>query len=306
MNLTASAPISFEDAEHDNPGTVPPYGVTGWAEDGDGVILTHRYDLWLQPLDGGAATCLTNGSGADNEIVFRYVRTDPEQRFIDLREPMLLTAYGQWTKKAGFYRLRRGRLTELAYEDCRFGRVVKAEEADRFLFTRETFEQFPDYWVSDLNFADRTRITDANPHHAGYTWGHSVLIDFTNNDGVRLQAWLGVPETRREGERLPMLINYYEKNSQNLHRFQTPRYGGSPSLGGYLSNGYLVMQPDIHLRTRTTHSDMQECRQVRGDRIPRRGHQPGERFQPAVEELRHQPASLRHLRAGPVRHQSLR
>jgi len=258
-NLTVNAPVSFVNAEYDHPGTPPPYGITGWAEGGDGVILRHRYDLWLQPFDGSPATCLTNGVGAENEIVFRYVRTDREERFIDLRQPMLLTAYGQWTKKAGFYRLRRGRLRELAYEDCRFGRIVKAEEADRFLFTRETFQQYPDYWVSDLDFADRTRITDANPHHAEYTWGHSVLIDFTNNDGVRLQAWLGVPETRREGERLPMLINYYEKNSQNLHRFQTPRYGGSPSLGGYLSNGYLVMQPDIHLRTRTTHSDMQEC-----------------------------------------------
>ncbi len=259
VNLTASAPLSFVDMEYDHPGTPPPYRGISWVEGGEAVILNHRYDLWLQPLDGSAATCLTNGVGAEQEIVFRYVQTDREERFVDLSQPILLTAFGQWTKKAGFYRLRRGRLTELLFEDRNFGRIQKAEEADRFLYTIQTFEQFPDYWVSGDDFSDRVRVTDANPQHAEYTWGHSILIDFTNNDGVRLQAWLGIPETRREGERLPMLVNYYEKNSQNLHRFQNPRYAGSPNLGGYLSNGYLVMQPDIHLRTRTTHSDMQEC-----------------------------------------------
>lgn len=259
LNLTASAPLSFVDMEYDHPGTPPPYRGIAWVKGGEAIILNHRYDLWLQPLDGSAATCLTNGVGAEQEIVFRYVQTDREERFVDLSQPILLTAFGQWTKKAGFYQLRRRRLTELVYEDRRFGRVQKAEEADLFLYTIESFEQFPDYWVSDDDFSDPVRITDANPHHTEYTWGRSILIDFTNDDGVRLQAWLGVPETRGEGERLPMLVNYYEKNSRNLHRFQAPRYAGSPNLGGYLSNGYLVMQPDIHLRTRTTHSDMQEC-----------------------------------------------
>ena len=112
---------------------------------------------------------------------------------------------------------------------------------------------------SGRTFSDPERITDANPHRAEYKWGRSILVDYTNNDGVRLQAWLGIPEDFQEGQRLPMLVNFYEKNSQNLHRYQSPRYQGSPNLGGYLSNGYLVMQPDIHLRTRTTHSDMLEC-----------------------------------------------
>ncbi len=259
LNLTAGAPVSFVDETYDHPGIVPPYRGLQWVEGGEAIILAHRYDLWLQPLDGSPASCLTGGTGAEQEIQFRYLQTDPEERFVDLSEPILLTAYGQWTKKAGFYRLRRGRLQQLIFDDCRFGRARKAAEADRFLYTIETFERFPDYHVSGGDFDDPVRLTDANPQLAEYTWGHSILFEYTNADGVRLQGWLGVPETRREGERLPMLVNYYEKNSQNLHRFQTPGYRGSPNLGGYLSNGYLIMQPDVHFRTRTTHSDMMEC-----------------------------------------------
>ncbi len=259
VNLTQSASVSFVNEQYDHPGTKPPYGITGWVEGGEAVILTHRYDLWLQPLDGSEATNLTGGRGAEGEIRFRYIRTDPEERFIDLSEPMLLTAFGQWTKKAGFFQLRRRRLTELVYEDKNFGSPQKAKNANRYMYTIQTFQDFPNYYVSDGRFSNPVKITNANPQQAEYKWGHSILFDYTNNDGVQLQGWLGIPEDYREGQRLPMLVNFYEKNSQNLHRYPTPRYAGSPNFGGYLSNGYLVMQPDVHFRTRTSHSDMLEC-----------------------------------------------
>ncbi len=267
VNLTQSAPVSFVDMEWDYIGERPPYGVAGWTADGRSVVLEHRYDLWLQPLDGKAATNLTGGRGEEMEMVLRYVRLDPEERFIDLRRPLLLSAYGQWTKKSGFYRLERGRLTELVYEDCRYGRVQKAEDADRFLFTRETWSEYPDLWVSSGSFTDRRRITDANPQQAEYVWGHSILFDYTNRDGVRLQGWLGIPDTWRQGQKLPMLVQFYEKNSQNLHRYTTPGYRSSPNFAGYVSNGYLVMQPDVHFRGGTSHSDMLECVEAAVDKV---------------------------------------
>lgn len=259
VNLTQNAPLSFANEEYDHPGEVPPYGVTGWTKDGSSVILRHKYDLWLQPLDGSQATNLTGGTGDRDEIQFRYIRVDPEERFIDLSKPILLSASGRWTKKSGFFLLRRGKLTELVYDDKRFGRVVKAKNADRFMFTIQTFQDYPDYFVGDGKFSNFMKVTQANPQQADFKWGHSILFDYTNNDGVRLQGWLGIPDDYREELKLPMLVNFYEKNSQNVHRYPTPRYAGSPNFAGYLSNGYLVMQPDVHFRTRTSHSDMMEC-----------------------------------------------
>ena len=82
---------------------------------GEGIVLNHRYDLWLQPLDGSSATSLTGGAGDLDEIRFRYLRLDPEQRTIDLDEPMLLSAYGEWTKKAGYFELDGTRLTQRVF-----------------------------------------------------------------------------------------------------------------------------------------------------------------------------------------------
>ncbi|MFC1476964.1 alpha/beta hydrolase family protein [candidate division KSB1 bacterium] len=259
VTLTEKSPVSFKDMEFDRFGERPPYGVTGWTKDGKAVILTHRYDLYLQPLNGDAATNLTGGEGDRDEIRFRYIRTDPEERFIDLSKPVLLSAYGQWTKKAGFYELTNGSLKQLLYDEKSFGRPNKAKNADKVLFTIQSFVDYPNYYVSDTKFTFPKRFTDANPQQSDYKWGHRILFDYTNNDGVRLQGTLGIPDDYVEGQKLPMLVNFYEKNSQNLHRYPTPRNASSPNFAGFVSNGYLVMQPDVHFRTRTSHTDMLEC-----------------------------------------------
>jgi len=57
-----------------------------------------------------------------------------------------------------------------------------------------------------------------------------------------------------------MLVSFYEKNSQNLHRYTAPSFmGGMGSLPvEALSRGYITMLADIHFRTGSSHSDMLE------------------------------------------------
>jgi dipeptidyl aminopeptidase/acylaminoacyl peptidase len=230
--------------------------------------MQHRYDLWVLPYDGSDAQNLTNGVGADNDIRFRYVQTVPDdepggggRRKIDLSEPITLSAYGQWTKQAGFYELDGADLSEIVYEDASFSTPRRAADAETFLFTRQTFVEFPDLRVSGPDFADSRAITDANPQQAEFSWGRRILFDFENNDDVRLQGILALPDDYQEGEKRPMIVTFYEKNSQNLHRYSSPSYmggmGSSPIQA--VSEGYLTMLPDVHFRTGASHSDMLEC-----------------------------------------------
>ena len=291
VNLTASAPVSFTNTEWDYTTTVPSYGLAGWAKDGSGVVLNHQYDLYFQPLDGSAATNLTGGIGTEEEIRFRHIDLDPDRpgvffggrRFgggpskIDLTKPMLLSAFGKWTKKAGFYELEPGwnEPVVLMWDEMRFNQPLKAKNVDRFYYTAQDFQTFPDWWVVDwvltgeghkvtgdgryVDLMSTTRITDANPWQSEYKWGHRVLFDYTNNDGVRLQGILAIPDDYQEGEKRPMIVRFYEKMSDELHSYPTPMYRHQPNFAGYVSAGYLLMQPDVHFRGRTSHSDMLEC-----------------------------------------------
>jgi dipeptidyl aminopeptidase/acylaminoacyl peptidase len=263
---------SFVDQEFDYPGPKPSYGVAGYSSDGTGVIVEQRYDLWFVPFEPGTPSRnLTSGLGAKSEIAFRWIPTEaidstaPRSRrtgsLVDLSKPIMLSAYGEYTKKSGYYRLADGRLEELLYADAAYSPVTKAANADRVLFTRQTFVEFPDLHVAGLDFKDAKKITDANPQQGEYAWGRRVLFDFRNRDGVRLQGILALPDDYKPGEKRPMLVSFYEKNSQNLHRYSAPSFitgmGASPMEA--VSRGYITMIPDIHFRTGSSHSDMLEC-----------------------------------------------
>jgi esterase/lipase len=282
VNLTKDAAVEFTDQQYDYPGDQPSYGISGWTRDGNAVVLNHRYDLWRQPLDGSSATNLTAGLGSKEEIRFRVLFLDEEERSIDLSRPVWLEAYGEWTKKAGFFQLNPQKApaaigeepTPLIFKDRSFGRLSKAKKAERYMVTIESFALCPDYYVADKNLENLRRITDANPQQVEYRWGHRVLFDYTSNDGVRLQAALAVPDRRKPDERLPMLVSFYEKTSHYLHAYERPRYARSSGshLMETVSKGYLLLSPDIHFNTGATGDDMLECVEAAVDRAVELGY----------------------------------
>ncbi len=246
-NLTAVSPVSFIDVEDDHPYELPTYGVAGWAKDGSAVILNHRYDLWSLPLPGGKPVNITGGIGTKEHVRFRYLSTDPEERFIDTSKPLLLSAFDERTKASGFASLEPGggKPVRLLFGDRATGRPTKAKSADRFLFSSGTFVDFPDYFVSDGSFAAPKKVTDANPQQAEFAWGSRTLIDFKNRKGQKLQAILTLPAGYEKGKRYPMIVYFYERLSDTFHQYSMPTYDDRPHFSFYASNGYLVLQPDI-------------------------------------------------------------
>lgn len=243
--ISKSAPVSFVNAEHPYPHENPPYGLAGWTKDGKGVIVNHRYDLWYLSLDGGTATNITKGMGDKEEIRFRYANLSREEPYIDTSKPLMLSAYGEWTKKSGYYSLTMGQQPKvLHYVDKSIGRLNKARQTDRVIFTQETFADYPDYYVSTTALNDMRKVTDANPQQAEYAWGRRILIDYTNSKGDRLQGTLALPPDYEAGKRYPMVVYFYEKMSQRHHNYSMPRYDDRPHASTYTSNGYLFFMPD--------------------------------------------------------------
>jgi len=198
-----------------------------------------------QNVDDG--TDMGPGRDTDAELQFRFGRRGGRgNRVIDTTQPLLLSAYGEWTKKSGYYRLSAGQAPQqLILEDKNIGLPLKAKNADRIIFTMQTFADFPDYYASAPDFNRPTKITDANPQQAEYLWGSSRLIDYKNSKGDRLQATLTLPGNYEPGKKYPMLVYFYEKMSQNHHVYSMPTYDDRPHFSLYASDGYLVLRPDV-------------------------------------------------------------
>lgn len=265
--IGAGAP-SFVDTDDDHTGPRPHFPVVAWTPDGSAVIVQSKFDVWLLPVDGSAGRNLTMGFGARSDVRYTVVRTqqvddaDPlaarHQRELDPTQPIVLATFGEYTKKAGFSRLENGRVTEIVFDDAAYGIPQRAQNAERFLFTRQTYSDFPDLRVSGANFADARKITDANPQQSEYRWiGKRVLIDYKDKDGHRLQGFLSLPEDWKPGTRLPMIVNFYEKFSQDLNRYPAPVYMSGVRVPPVeaVSRGYITLLADIYYHTGSSHSD---------------------------------------------------
>ena len=197
-------------------------------------------------LNENKSVNLTQGLGSSEDIRFRMVQLDPEAEGYNLSQNQILSAYGEWTKKSGYYSVKLGKKPKaLIYEDKSIGRLRKAKGADKVVFTQQTFVDFPDYYVSDLKFKNPKRMTEANPQQADYAWGKRVLVDYTDERGHKLQATLALPAGYVAGKKYPMLVYFYEKMSQRHHVYSYPGYDDRPHMSTYASNGYLVLMPDI-------------------------------------------------------------
>jgi dipeptidyl aminopeptidase/acylaminoacyl peptidase len=238
----------FVDEENDSPDYANNYGFAGWTTNDAQLLVYDRYDIWaFDPRNKKQPVNLTK-IGRQQKLVFRYLRLDPDQRNIDPEKDLLLTAFDEITKASGYYKfsIKTGMLTKLLIENARFTGTVKARQADRFLFNRENFREFPDVWVASTNLTSIKKISDANPQMKNYFWGTVELVKWTSADNIPLQGLLYKPEGFDPKKKYPMIAYFYEKESDNLHSYVPPTpLRSAINRTTYVSDGYIVFIPDI-------------------------------------------------------------
>jgi dipeptidyl aminopeptidase/acylaminoacyl peptidase len=239
----------FYNEIHDSPSYPRPYGATGWTENDAAVILNDRYDLWQFNPEDDEGKLLTNGR--KSTTTFRYVKLDDEERFINAKENLLLTTFNESNKHSGYaaLNLKNGKNKQLLEGPYTYSRPTKGKKSKRIIYTRQSFEEFPDIRYADLSFKTETRISNANPQQSEYNWGTAEIVKWTSLDGVELEGMLFKPENFDPNKKYPMIVYFYEKSSNGLNRHRIPAAGrASINYSFYTSRGYLVFNPNINYR----------------------------------------------------------
>jgi dipeptidyl aminopeptidase/acylaminoacyl peptidase len=133
--------------------------------------------------------------------------------------------------------------------NARYSGLQKARNAERYLFRRESFEEYPDLWAGSAQLDAAEKITMANPQQDRYLWGSVGLHEWISYNGDTLEGLLYKPALFNPDSTYPMIVYFYERSSQGLYS----HWGHSPSRSvvspSYLcSNGYMVFMPDIVYR----------------------------------------------------------
>tara|TARA_R110000796_G_scaffold252637_1_gene389660 strand:+ start:98291 stop:101185 length:2895 start_codon:yes stop_codon:yes gene_type:complete len=251
-NLTEGISVSFANELHDSPSLAGSYGTAGWSEKDAAFFIYDRFDIWkVDPKGKVASENITNGFGRKSNISFRYQSLDRDDKFISMKAPVLLSATHEWTMQDGFYTANLSKAsnpTKVVMEDVSFGRLIKAEDTDRVIFTKSTYEDFGELYVANSYKMDGLKkLTDVGAQEDPYNWGTAELIQFNSlEDGEEMQAILYKPENFDPNKKYPMIVYFYERRTNSLHSHPSPAPSASTiNIPYYVSNDYLVLVPDI-------------------------------------------------------------
>ncbi len=239
----------FYNELNDTPNHPRSYGSAGWTKNDELFLIYDRYDIHKFNPTTGESMRLTKGR--ETKTVYRYARLDREERFIDDSKKWILTTFNEVTKHSGYYEFnaKRNKGKQLIEGPYSYSRLNKAAKSNTVTFTRESFIDFPNIRVSDLSFKKQTVISDANPQQKDYNWGTIELHKFTSLEGKSLSGLLIKPENFDPNKKYPMLVNFYERSSNGLHRHRAPSPGRSSiNYSFYTSRGYVIFNPDIVYR----------------------------------------------------------
>jgi dipeptidyl aminopeptidase/acylaminoacyl peptidase len=248
----------LQDELHDTPSLPGAYGSAGWLTHDAAFVIYDRFDIWqVDPTGTAKPICVTQGLGREKSIRFRVVQLDSEARAIDPNTDMIISAFDEQSKASGYYVLKakagtadQSELLPLIMLDENIGQLSKAEDSNDVMFTRSTFRRCPDLWASTTAFNKIHRISDINPQQDQYLWGTVELVHWQAGDGQALDGLLYKPDDFDPAKKYPMMVYFYERNSDNLHRYYAPAPGRSIiNFSFYVSRGYVLFVPDIPYKT---------------------------------------------------------
>lgn len=260
-NLTAQTGVPFYDEEDDHPSTPQAHEFSPkWYRDEDALLIIDRYDVWKFAPDGSSAVNLTGGVGRQTHNRFKIFDPKPDTRKpnarrcgvikpLDPKQTVYLSVFNEDSQEYGFGSLnlaKPAKTFDYFTDTVTFKYIAGTQTNGRLFYQKGNFRNCYDLYYTDDFFASSTKVSSINPQMDGYRWGHAELFRWNAYDGTPLKGLVYVPDGVKEGEKLPVMIYFYEKNANNLYSFYTPAPSRSiVNIPFYTSRGYIVFVPDI-------------------------------------------------------------
>ncbi|KAF2514857.1 alpha/beta hydrolase family protein [Flavobacterium foetidum] len=248
-NISDQIPYPVSNPNVDMANLNTQYGIAGWLNNGNTVVLYDQFDLWAIDLTNQKpAYTITQGYGRKNNVELRYGETG----FIgnlDTKKEITLTGFDFEHKSKGIYKLVNNNSVTKVFANPNYNVRIEALSGDNssVLFIKESYTTFPDLWWGTSSFGSQSKMTDINPQQKDYAWGTSKVLTWKSFSGKENQGNLYLPDNYDSKKTYPVIVHFYEKHTEDFNAYQQPEVStANIDIPTFVSRGYIVFQPDVH------------------------------------------------------------
>jgi len=246
-NLTQSISANFASDNNGNPFVAYPEGKGSWIKENgkEKLIIYSEFDIWLVDPSGMEETkSITNQLGKSTNTVYRLNNLERDSTYITINNN-LFHGVDKITKDE-FYVKPMDMSKRFLQTNHTYYYLSKAKHSDKVLFRRMNFQDYPELSVSDMNLLESTTLSESNPQQKEYNWGTVEQVQWKSYKGLDLDGLLYKPENFDSTKNYPMIVYFYEKYADDIHRHYIPKPTASIIYATeYVSNGYIVFIPDV-------------------------------------------------------------
>ena len=238
--------------ENDVPALAGSYGVSGWTEGDEAVLINTQFSIWHVDLNDIQNPVELTPQQKDNPIRYRYQTQDDEAIFVS--NELMLHAFEEKTKREGYASvLLSGEQFQQVkdFESMRYMGFDKAKKSSSLIIRKGNFVDYPEiYYLSSWKDAP-LKLSETNPQQKEYNWGTTELVHWKGKGGAgKLDGILIKPENFDPNKKYPVLIYFYERYSDLLnYHFGFKPSASTINFAYFASNEYVIFVPDVVYKT---------------------------------------------------------
>ena len=240
--------ITWNEDLNGQPMEAGPEGWIGFDRSEDHVYFKSRCDLWDYQISTQNLQSLTNEWATKNKVRMDLMQWESDSIYIDLRD-CYAKSFELSTKKEGLHHFDASQangLRQIIQIPARISLIERSPNKNHYFFRWMTVSHYPELELWNDQYQPEGVLSVTNPQQANYNWATSEIVKWKAYDGQNLEGILYKPADYDATKKYPLILYYYELNSDNLHNYQGPRPSASTiNPTEYASAGYFVFIPDI-------------------------------------------------------------
>jgi dipeptidyl aminopeptidase/acylaminoacyl peptidase len=215
-------------------------------------VVLSEFDIWKYSLKTQKITCLSDNGDFPRKTRFSLNKWSADSVYIDWKNTYA-KGFNTLTKSSSIFTFddHNGHLDfkEVYAANYSINTLLKSKNGKRIILRKMDVGSYPEISVLDSLFNDEKIISKTNPQQSEYNWATVDLIKWKAYDGSSLEGLVYKPEDFDQTKKYPLIVYYYELNSDNLHNHNAPRPSASTiNPVEYASAGYIVFIPDIRYK----------------------------------------------------------